>query len=57
MVGTGDLHLAFQHEGGWGKLKTAPLVLKHKIEGWWWGLGTSVSHFDVREGGDGRVSI
>ena len=32
-------------------------ALKHEMEDWWWGVGTSVLHFDAREGGDDCVSI
>jgi len=39
------------NQGGWGRSKTAPLALKWEKEGCWWGLGTSVSHFDVRKSG------
>ena len=37
-----------------GRVGMAPHALKREMEGWWWGLGTSVSCFDAREGGEGR---
>ena len=55
MVGIGNLRLAFRRKGGWGRSKTAPLASKREMEGWWWGLGTSVSRFDAREGGGDEV--
>src|SRR5205807_103675 len=43
-------------QGRMGKVKNSPpFVSKHEIEGWWWGLGTSISCFNVREGGNDRV--